>query len=128
MSLSHGSLKDLAKLLEVKGKGAILDRHYEAKKIHVKEGNSVGNDQWEAQSTRSMKLPLGMYSTDTDAAVGLWVLREVDTAEEQDANIGAVPVQSGISNIGQRDPSGYTIYQTESGFALFCLRQSDGCV
>jgi len=40
-----------------------------------------------------MKLPLEMYSTDPDVAVGSWVLLEVGTAEEQDANIGTVPVR-----------------------------------
>jgi len=38
------------------------------------------------QSSRSIKLPLEMYSTDPDATLGSWGLLEEDTAEEQDAN------------------------------------------
>ncbi|CAB1120680.1 unnamed protein product [Ectocarpus sp. CCAP 1310/34] len=33
------------------------------------------------ESTRSMKMPLESYSTDEDAAIGAWVLLEVDPKE-----------------------------------------------
>lgn len=44
-SLPRGSLNDLAKLLELKSKGVVLDRHYEATKNHVKAGNCVAKEQ-----------------------------------------------------------------------------------
>ena len=36
------------------------------------------------QSTRSMKLPLEMYSGDPDAVLGSWVLLERSTVEQMD--------------------------------------------
>ena len=96
----------------MKGNGAVLDRHYEAIKNHVKED----------QSTRRMKLPFGMYSANADAAVGSWVLLAVDTAEEQDANIGAVPTYV-IDQVLRATTDNVTL-----GLALFCQRQGGGCV
>ncbi|CAB1099613.1 unnamed protein product [Ectocarpus sp. CCAP 1310/34] len=46
--LSHGLLKDLGKLAELKGRGLILDRHFETIKTHVKAGNSVAKERWDA--------------------------------------------------------------------------------
>ncbi|CAB1107559.1 unnamed protein product [Ectocarpus sp. CCAP 1310/34] len=46
--LSHGLLKCLGKLAELKGRGLILDRHFETKKTRVKAGNSVAKERWDA--------------------------------------------------------------------------------
>ncbi|CAB1104160.1 unnamed protein product [Ectocarpus sp. CCAP 1310/34] len=46
--LSHGLLKDLGKLAELKGRGLILDSHFETIKTHVKAGNSVAKERWDA--------------------------------------------------------------------------------
>lgn len=46
--LSHGLLKDLGKLSELKQRGLILDRHFETIKAHVKAGNSVAKERWDA--------------------------------------------------------------------------------
>ena len=39
------------------------------------------------ESTRSMKLPLELYGTDEQAALGAWVLLEVNIAPLQDAPV-----------------------------------------
>ncbi|CAB1110210.1 unnamed protein product [Ectocarpus sp. CCAP 1310/34] len=46
--LSHGLLKDLGNLSELKQRGLILDRHFETIKAHVKAGNSVAKERWDA--------------------------------------------------------------------------------
>ncbi|CAB1106733.1 unnamed protein product [Ectocarpus sp. CCAP 1310/34] len=46
--LSHGILKELGKLAELKQRGLILDRHFETFKAHVKAGNSVAKERWDA--------------------------------------------------------------------------------
>ncbi|CAN0085081.1 unnamed protein product [Hapterophycus canaliculatus] len=46
--LSHGILKELGKLAELKQRGLILDRHFETIKAHVKAGNSVAKERWDA--------------------------------------------------------------------------------
>ncbi|CAB1114174.1 unnamed protein product [Ectocarpus sp. CCAP 1310/34] len=46
--LSHGLLKDLGKLSKLKQRGLILDRHFETIKAHVKAGNSVAKERWDA--------------------------------------------------------------------------------
>lgn len=46
--LPHGLLKELGKLAELKKRGLILDRHFETIKAHVKAGNSVANERWDA--------------------------------------------------------------------------------
>ncbi|CAB1103764.1 unnamed protein product [Ectocarpus sp. CCAP 1310/34] len=45
---SHGILKELGKLAELKQRGLILDRHFETIKAHVKAGNSVAKERWDA--------------------------------------------------------------------------------
>ncbi|CAB1096180.1 unnamed protein product [Ectocarpus sp. CCAP 1310/34] len=46
--LSHGIWKELGKLAELKQRGLILDRHFETIKAHVKAGNSVAKERWDA--------------------------------------------------------------------------------
>ncbi|CAB1104831.1 unnamed protein product [Ectocarpus sp. CCAP 1310/34] len=54
--LSHGILKELGKLAELKQRGLILDRHFETIKAHVKAGNSVAKERWDAiQSAWGLK-------------------------------------------------------------------------
>ena len=42
----------------------------------------------EDQSVRSMKLPLGAYSTETSAAVGAWVLLDSNDKEQTGGTVG----------------------------------------
>ena len=42
----------------------------------------------EDQSVRSMKLPLGAYSTETNAEVGAWVLLERNDKEKTGGTVG----------------------------------------
>ncbi|CAB1108677.1 unnamed protein product [Ectocarpus sp. CCAP 1310/34] len=76
--LSHGILKELGKLAELKQRGLILDRHFETIKAHKDTRHLYDYcEQLELdQSARKMKLPLDNYSGDSDAAVGSWVLLE----------------------------------------------------
>lgn len=46
--LSHGLLKDLGKLAELKERGLTVDRHFETIKTHVRAGNSVAKERWDA--------------------------------------------------------------------------------
>ena len=46
--LPHALLKDLGKLSELKQRGRILDGHFETIKKHVKAGNSVAEERWDA--------------------------------------------------------------------------------
>ena len=52
------------------------------------------------ESTRSMKLPLELYGTDEQAAVGAWVLLEANTAPLQDAPV-ADPTPLAMSRSGR---------------------------
>ncbi|CAB1103677.1 unnamed protein product [Ectocarpus sp. CCAP 1310/34] len=46
--LSHGILKELSKLAELKQRGLVLYRHFETIKAHVKAGNSVAKERRDA--------------------------------------------------------------------------------
>ncbi|CAB1107234.1 unnamed protein product [Ectocarpus sp. CCAP 1310/34] len=48
MSLPLATLKELQKLAALKAKGVILERQYEVIKKHVREGNSLSSEDWEA--------------------------------------------------------------------------------
>ena len=57
----------------------------------------------EDQSVRSMKLPLGAYSTETNAAVGAWVLLE---RNDKDQTGGAVGRGGQNSQLGDSEAGG----------------------
>ncbi|CAM9092126.1 unnamed protein product [Laminaria digitata] len=63
------------------------------------------------QSTRSMKLPLEMYSGDPDAEVGSWVLLERSTAEQVD-EVGAAATL-GVSRAGRVRTANVTLVDQE---------------
>lgn len=48
MSLPLATLRELQKLSALKAKGVILERQYEVIKKHVREGNSLTPEDWEA--------------------------------------------------------------------------------
>ena len=61
----------------------------------------------EDQSVRSMKLPLGAYSTETSAAVGAWVLLQRNDTEQTGGTVGNVGQNSqlGDSQAGGEKPA-----------------------
>lgn len=63
--LPHELLKELGKLAELKQRGLILDRHFETLKAHVKAGNSVARERW-------------------DAAEGAWGLKQNRVFDEEE--------------------------------------------
>ncbi|CAB1105141.1 unnamed protein product [Ectocarpus sp. CCAP 1310/34] len=48
MSLPLATLRELQKLAALKAKGVTLERQYEVIKKHVREGNSLSSEDWEA--------------------------------------------------------------------------------
>ena len=63
------------------------------------------------QSTRSMKLPLEMYSGDPDAVLGSWVLLERSTVEQ--VNGGGAAATLGISRAGRERRPNVTLIDQE---------------
>ena len=63
------------------------------------------------QSTRSMKLPLEMYSGDPDAVLGSWVLLERSTVEQMDG--GGAAATLGVSRMGRERGPNVTLIDQE---------------
>ncbi|CAB1114631.1 unnamed protein product [Ectocarpus sp. CCAP 1310/34] len=84
--LSHGLLKDLGKLAELKGRGLILDRHFETIKTHVKAGNSVAKERW-------------------DAIESAWGLKQNGIFDEGDTRLSLSSQQDASSARGAAAPS-----------------------
>ena len=61
----------------------------------------------EDESVRSMKIPLGAYSTETSAAVGAWVLLERNDKEQTG---GAVGEGGQNSQLGDSEAGGAVSY------------------
>lgn len=64
MPLSLETLKGISKLVKLKGRGLILERHYEVLKKHVEDGNRLTEEHWESIDT-------------------LWELREIGAFSEE---------------------------------------------
>ena len=64
------------------------------------------------QSTRSMKLPLEMYSGNPDAVLGSWVLLERSTVEQVDGG-GAAATLLGITRPGRERRPNVTLIDQE---------------
>ena len=90
--------------------GGLITRQSQERTRHIFDYRVVQLDL--DQSTRSMKLPLEMYSGDPDAVSGSWVLLERSTVEQVDGG-GAAATLLGITRPGRERRPNVTLIDQE---------------
>ncbi|CAB1097264.1 unnamed protein product [Ectocarpus sp. CCAP 1310/34] len=118
MSLPLATSRELQKLAALEAKGGILERQYEVIKIHVRQGNSLSSEDWEAFDLAWELRSSGVFSqeewtTQVDGDISgiinnsdrptLGVFSQEEwTTQRSTAAAAAAPAARGAPNRGKR--------------------------
>ncbi|CAB1102626.1 unnamed protein product [Ectocarpus sp. CCAP 1310/34] len=82
MSLPLATLRELQKLAALKAKGVILERQYEVTKKHVRKGNSLSSEDWEAFDLARDLRSSGVFSEEGWTTQGVILERQYEVTKK----------------------------------------------